>query len=78
MPFLRSIPPDEATGTLKEMYEEDRASGGRLESVIELWSLRPEVFTAWNAMLDTIIAPMDRRRYLLVTLIAASRVKCSI
>ena len=78
MPFLRSIPPEEATGTLQELYERDRAAGGRMARVMEAWSLRPEVYAAWGTLLRAIRAPMDARRFELVTVVAAARVKCSI
>jgi hypothetical protein len=78
MPFIRTIPPEHATGTLEEMYEADRAAGGQRMRVIEAWSLRPDVLAAWNALIGAIASHMDARRFELVTLVAASRVKCSV
>jgi len=78
MPFLRSIPPDQATGQLQELYERDRATGGSGALIIEAWSLRPDVLAAWNGLIGAIRPHMDERRFELVTVVAASRVKCSI
>lgn len=78
MPFIRTIPPEDATGTLKELYDADRETGGLRARVIEAWSLRPDVLAAWNALIAAIASHMDVRRYELVTLVASSRVKCSV
>lgn len=78
MQFIRTIKPDDATGQLQELYERDRATGGRRAPVIEAWSLRHDVLTAWTGLIGAIASHMDERRYLLVTLVASARVKCSI
>jgi len=46
MPFIRTIPSEEATGRLKELYEAECAAGGQRVRVIEAWSLRPDVLAA--------------------------------
>ena len=56
----------------------DRETGGLRARVIEAWSLRPDVLAAWNALIAAIASHMDVRRYELVTLVASSRVKCSV
>jgi len=63
---------------LKELYDRELAAGGHGLSIIEAWSLRPDVLTAWQGLLGAIVSHMDRRRYELVTVVAAARVKCSI
>ena len=78
MPFIRTVPLEEATGQLKELYDRDVETQGRVSTVTEAWSLRPDVLAAWRALFRTIAAPMDRRRVELIILVAASRVKCSI
>jgi uncharacterized peroxidase-related enzyme len=78
MVFIRTIPPEQATGTLHELYERERAAGGHRVSVIELWSLRPEVLAAWQTLFGAIRAPMDTRRFELVTVVAAAGVRCTV
>lgn len=78
MPFLRTIPHEDATGPLKETYDREVEAQGRISPLTEAWGLRPDVLPAWHALISAIAAPMDRRHYLLVTLVASSRVKCSV
>jgi uncharacterized peroxidase-related enzyme len=76
MPFIRTIPPEEATGALKEAY--DRVAGPGPTQVLRAWSLRPDVLAAWQTLGTTIASHMDERRFELVTVVAASRMKCSV
>jgi len=78
MPFIRTIPPSEAIGELRELYESDLANGAQRARVIEAWSLRPDVLAAWNALIAAISSHLDLRRFELVTVVAASRAKCSV
>jgi len=78
MPFIRTIPPNEAIGALKELYEGDLAAGGQRARVIEAWSLRADVLAAWNALIAAIASHLDLRRFELITVVAASRAKCSV
>ena len=78
MPFIRTIPLTEATGALRELYETDLATGAQRARIIEAWSLRPDVLAAWNALIAAISSHLDLRRFELVTVVAASRVKCSV
>jgi hypothetical protein len=78
MPFIHTIPPEDATGTLKENYDREVEAQGRISPVTEAWSLRPNVLPAWHALISAIASPMERRHYLLATLVASSRVKCSV
>jgi hypothetical protein len=78
MPFIPSIAPEEATGQLAELFARDREAGGGSAPVIAAWGLRPDVLAAWTALLGAIRSHLDERRYVLVTLVASARVKCSI
>jgi hypothetical protein len=75
--FVRTIPPQEATGLLKELYDRDVAKHGFVPDWSRAFSLAPEVLAAWRQLLSAIRSRMDPRRYGLVTLIAASRLKCA-
>lgn len=48
--FFRTIPAEEATGKLKELYDEDMRLHGRVRGATEMLSLRPQVSAAWRAM----------------------------
>jgi len=77
MAFIRTVPPEQATGVLGEHYDRDRQNLGYVANYTQAFSLRPEVFSAWRALLGAIRGNMDLRRYELVTVIAASRLRCS-
>ncbi len=77
MAFIHTIPPEEATGTLKEHYDRDLKSDGYVSNTTRALSLRPDVFSAWRSLSRAIRANMDVRRYELVTVIAASRLRCT-
>jgi len=46
MPFIRTIPPDEAEGKLRELYEEIRRKRGRVANFYTLLSLDPDALAA--------------------------------
>ena len=56
---------------------DDVKKHGFVPNYSRAWSLRPEVLAAWRALLAAIRSHMDARRYELVTLIAASRLRCT-
>lgn len=77
MAFIHTIPLDEAIGPLKEMYDAELKNRGSVDNTAQAFSLRPVVYTAWNDLLANIRSNLDVRRYELVTLAAASRLRCS-
>jgi hypothetical protein len=77
MAFIRTVPEAEATGTLRELYDRNIASRGYVPNHTKAMSLRPAAIDAWQKLLSTIRAPMDLRRYELVTLAAAAALRCS-
>jgi alkylhydroperoxidase family enzyme len=46
MAFIRTVPPEEATGLLERIYEEAIARAGKVFHVLSIQSLRPEVLAA--------------------------------
>ncbi len=48
MTFIRTIPPEEATGTLREQYDRDLKANGYVTNYTQALSLRPEVLVAWR------------------------------
>jgi uncharacterized peroxidase-related enzyme len=77
MAFIETIPLDEATGEVRAMYERGQARFGYVPNHTKLFSHRPRVWTAWEALLGSIRSNMDARRYELVTLAAARSLRCS-
>ena len=75
--FLRTVPAEEATGKLKELYDEDTRLHGRVRGATEMLSLRPDVSQAWRAMDGALQSTMEPRHYELATIVAATSVGCS-
>lgn len=74
MTILRTIPEDQATGLIAEIYEADRNSLGYVPSHTKAMSLNPEAFVAWEGLTKAISSSLGLRRYELVTLAAAQAI----
>ena len=77
MPFIRTVPPEEATGKLKEIYDEQENKLGYIPNYHKLFSLRPEASMAWRNLQTTIRSRMRLRLFELVTFAAALALKCT-
>ena len=77
MPYLRTVPPDEATGEVKAMYDKDLAQQGYVANYTRAFSVRPDVEKGWLALKDAITSGMDRRLYELATVAAATAIRSS-
>ena len=77
MAFIRTIPPEEAEGKVKEIYDHDLKSLGYVASGTMTLSLRPDVYEAWEVLLKTIRSKMRLRRYELVTIVTAGALHCT-
>ena len=79
MAFIRTVSETEATGKLRELYDGTMANRGRgyISNSMKAMSLRPEAIEAWQKLLAAVRAPMDARRYELVTIAAAAALRCS-
>jgi uncharacterized peroxidase-related enzyme len=77
MPFVDTTPEGAATGEVARMYEDLRASLGYVPHYGELFSHRPRVLAAWQALNGAIKENMDVRRYELATIAAARRLRSS-
>ena len=77
MTFIETIPEDEAPQPVARMYEGDRTADGRLPNYTRAFSHRPDVYAAWQQLAGALRANMDLRRYELVTLAAARRLRSS-
>lgn len=58
MPYIRTIPPEEATGDLKRQYDAAAKRAGRVFNIVSLQSLNPPVMDAsLRLYLALMIAP---------------------
>ena len=77
MAFIRAIPPSDAEGPVREMYEQSRARFGYVPNWAQAFSLRPGVMDGWTALLRSVQANLPQRTYELATLAAARALRSS-
>lgn len=77
MAFIHIVPEDDATGSLRAFYDADIRSDGYVPNTTKAMSLRPDVIEAWRGLSKAIRSHMRLRRYELVTLAAASALRCT-
>lgn len=77
MAFIKTIPPEEATGTLRELYDYDVKNLGYVANYTSVLSLHPEIMVGWRNLSREIRSRMDVRRYELITIIAAAALRCT-
>jgi uncharacterized peroxidase-related enzyme len=77
MPFLQTVPPEDASGEVKAMYDKDLAAQGYVANFTRAFSARPDVFQGWLALKDAITSGMDPRLYELATVAAATAIRSS-
>src|SRR5215471_9437079 len=77
MPYLHTVPPEDAAGEVKAMYDQDLAARGYVANYARAFSVRPEVFAGWLALKDAISSEMDPRLYELATVAAATAIRSS-
>jgi len=77
MPFIEVVSDRSAGTEAAELFAADRARLGYVANYTRLFALRPGVYAAWRALVAAITAGMDDRRYELVTVAAARRLRSS-
>ena len=77
MAFIRTIPPSDAEGPVREMYEQARGRVGYVPNWARAFSLRPGVLDGWVALLKSIQSNLPVRSYELATLAAARALRSS-
>jgi uncharacterized peroxidase-related enzyme len=77
MAFIDTVPEDQATGEVAELYGKDRDVYGFVPNFTKAFASRPAVYEAWRQLNGTIKASMDLRRYELATVAAARRLRSS-
>ncbi len=76
MAFVDTVPEEDASGDVAEIYDTMREQFGYLPNLVRVFSLRPEVYKAWLQLNGAVKAP-DLRRYELATLAAARQLRSS-
>lgn len=79
MPYIKTVPPSEAAGKLKEIYESGSgpsASRGKVSMIRQVQSLNPENLAAWRE-LDVAIMRGEsritrRQREMIATVVSAT------
>lgn len=77
MTFIKTIPPEDASDKLAEIYAGEMKEQGYIANGTLTLSLRPEAFLAWENLLKTIRSKMRLRRYELVTIATAGALHCT-
>ena len=77
MAFIRTIPPAEAEGPVREMYQQAQGKLDYVPNWAQAFSLRPGVREGWVALLKSIQANLPARTYELATLAAARALRSS-
>ena len=77
MSFIRTIPPGESSGAVREMYERQQAAFGYVPNYAKLFCHRPEVMERWAKLLAAIKRSVDSRRFELITFAAAHALRNS-
>jgi uncharacterized peroxidase-related enzyme len=77
MAFIDTVPDDEATGAVADLYRRDAERMGYLPNFTKAFSSRPEAYAAWLNLNGTIKGAMELRRYELATLAAARELRSS-
>src|SRR5678816_2252356 len=77
MAFIRTTPPSDAEGPVRDMYEHVQGRLGYVPNWATAFSLRPGVLDGWTALLKSIQSNLPVRSYELATLAAARAVRSS-
>ncbi len=77
MAFIETLSDERAAGSAAEIYDADRARLGYVPNYSRVFATRPAVYAAWRRLNGAIKAGMDPRRYELVTVAAARRLRSS-
>lgn len=73
---LRPVPPEEATGDVRRIYDFDLEHEGYISNTTRLYSLNPAAWDAYDVLLEAIFQHIDERRYELATFAAARALHC--
>ncbi len=75
--FIKTVPNQEATGKLREFYDQDIKEDGQVSNTTRSFSLLPETWEGWKALIKSVRKNMRLRDYELTTLAAAMEMGCT-
>lgn len=75
--FIRTIPESEATGKLREFYDDDLRDSGYVANTTRAFSLLPDTYEGWRGLIRSIRKTMRLRNYELTTIAAAMEMGCT-
>jgi uncharacterized peroxidase-related enzyme len=79
MPHIKTIPPENAGGTLKKIYEDLKKNRGKIAEVHKIQSLNPEALTAHMDLYMTIMfgkSPLKRYQREMLGVVVSATNKC--
>ena len=77
MAYIQTIPFEEATSTLRELYDENIKSVGYVPTAMMALSMRPDVIKIQRSLIEAIKSKMNLRHYELATIATTSLIRCS-
>src|SRR5512143_2887247 len=75
--FIKTVPDSEATGQLREYYDEDIKDSGYVADTTRSFSLLPDTYRGWRELIRSIRKSMRLRNYELTTFAAAMEMGCT-
>ena len=79
MPYIKTVPPADATGKLKEIYQSGAgpsAAKGKVSMIRQVQSLNPEALAAWRALDVEVMSGESRitrrQREMIATVVSAT------
>ncbi len=79
MPHIATVPPEEATGTLREEYDAAIRRAGRVFNIVRLQSLHPPVLRASIGLYRALMlgpGPLDRKTREMLATVTARELDC--
>lgn len=79
MPYIRTVPPEEATGALKRLYDAAIARAGRVFHIVSIQSLNPPVLDASIRLYETLMlrpGPLARREREMLATVTSRALDC--
>jgi alkylhydroperoxidase family enzyme len=79
MPYIRTISPDEATGTLKRQYDQAISRAGRVFNIVRIQSLNAPVLDASIRLYKTLMlgpGPLSRSMREMLATVTSRELDC--
>jgi hypothetical protein len=74
--WISPVADEDASGLLRELYDQDLQGNGYVSNTTRAWSQRPELLPLWQQLLKGIRSHLRLRAYELVTLASSRAIGC--